>query len=41
MGHSVADTLTPVLTDNWADDRAWTLEAYEARGGYSAWTPPP
>jgi NADH-quinone oxidoreductase subunit F len=32
----VADTLTPVLTDNWADDRAWTLAAYEARGGYSA-----
>jgi NADH-quinone oxidoreductase subunit F len=29
-------TLTPVLTDNWADDRAWTLAAYEARGGYSA-----
>ncbi|MCW2772556.1 MAG: nuoF [Nocardioides sp.] len=32
----MADTLTPVLTDNWADDRAWTLAAYEARGGYSA-----
>ena len=30
------DTLTPVLTDNWGDDRAWTLTAYEARGGYTA-----
>jgi NADH-quinone oxidoreductase subunit F len=29
-------TLTPVLTDNWGDDRAWTLAAYESRGGYSA-----
>ncbi|HKY56861.1 MAG TPA: NADH-quinone oxidoreductase subunit NuoF [Aeromicrobium sp.] len=28
--------LTPVLTRNWADDRAWTREAYEARGGYQA-----
>jgi NADH-quinone oxidoreductase subunit F len=28
--------LTPVLTRNWADDRAWTLAAYEARGGYGA-----
>ena len=28
--------LTPVLTDNWDEDRAWTLEAYEARGGYAA-----
>jgi len=28
--------LTPVLTRNWADDRAWTREAYEARGGYRA-----
>lgn len=32
----MTDTLTPVLTDNWADDRAWTLAAYEARGGYQA-----
>jgi len=31
----VTDTLTPVLTDDWADDRAWTLEAYRTRGGYS------
>ena len=29
-------TLTPVLTDNWGDERAWTLEAYQARGGYQA-----
>ncbi len=28
--------LTPVLSANWADDRAWTLEAYTASGGYSA-----
>ncbi len=30
------DTLTPVLTDNWDQDRAWTLAAYEERGGYGA-----
>ena len=29
-------TLTPVLTDDWDVDRAWTLAAYEARGGYRA-----
>ena len=28
--------LTPVLTRNWADDRAWTRAAYEASGGYQA-----
>ena len=28
--------LTPVLTDNWDQDRAWTCEAYESRGGYAA-----
>ena len=28
--------LTPVLTDNWDQDRAWTCEAYESRGGYDA-----
>ena len=28
------DTLTPVLSDNWDQERAWTLEAYEQRGGY-------
>ncbi len=32
----MADILTPVLTDNWDQDRAWTLAAYEQRGGYSA-----
>jgi len=31
----MTDTLTPVLTDDWADDRAWTLENYRRRGGYS------
>jgi len=30
----VTDTLTPVLTDNWDADRAWTLASYESRGGY-------
>jgi NADH-quinone oxidoreductase subunit F len=28
--------LLPVLTANWGDDRAWTLAAYTARGGYQA-----
>src|SRR3990170_8831147 len=28
--------LTPVLTDNWDADRAWTLAAYEDQGGYVA-----
>jgi NADH-quinone oxidoreductase subunit F len=32
----MADTLTPVLTDNWDQERAWTLAAYEDRGGYGA-----
>jgi len=32
----MADTLTPVLTDNWGDERSWTLQAYEGRGGYGA-----
>ena len=32
----MADTLTPVLTDNWDTERAWTLAAYEERGGYAA-----
>jgi len=32
----MADTLTPVLTDNWDAERAWTLAAYEERGGYAA-----
>jgi NADH-quinone oxidoreductase subunit F len=30
------DTLTPVLSDNWDQERAWTLDAYERRGGYGA-----
>jgi NADH-quinone oxidoreductase subunit F len=29
-------TLTPVLTDNWDQERPWTLQAYEDRGGYGA-----
>ena len=29
-------SLTPVLTDNWDADRAWTLASYEERGGYGA-----
>jgi NADH-quinone oxidoreductase subunit F len=29
-------TLTPVLTDNWDQDRSWTLGAYQDRGGYDA-----
>ncbi|HEX8508541.1 MAG TPA: NADH-quinone oxidoreductase subunit NuoF [Propionibacteriaceae bacterium] len=28
--------LTPVLTANWADERAWQLDSYVARGGYAA-----
>ncbi|MDX6327169.1 MAG: NADH-quinone oxidoreductase subunit, partial [Nocardioidaceae bacterium] len=32
----MVDTLTPVLSDNWDTDRAWTMTAYEDRGGYSA-----
>ncbi len=32
----MTDTLTPVLTDNWDVDRAWTLASYESRGGYAA-----
>jgi NADH-quinone oxidoreductase subunit F len=30
------DPLTPVLTDNWDSERAWTLASYEDRGGYAA-----
>ncbi len=30
------DVLTPVLTRNWGDDRAWKLINYERRGGYAA-----
>ena len=32
----MTDMLTPVLTDNWDADRAWTLASYESRGGYGA-----
>jgi len=32
----VTDTLTPVLTLNWDQDRSWTLAAYEKQGGYLA-----
>jgi NADH-quinone oxidoreductase subunit F len=32
----VTSTLTPVLSDNWDQDRAWTLESYERTGGYDA-----
>ena len=32
-GHGV---LTPVLTANWGDERAWKIGNYERRGGYSA-----
>jgi len=32
----VTDLLTPVLSENWADERAWKLTNYERRGGYQA-----
>ncbi len=32
----MTSTLTPVLTKNWADERSWTLAAYESTGGYAA-----
>lgn len=32
---SSTNVLTPVLTDNWDADRAWTLASYEAQGGYA------
>ncbi len=32
----MTDTLTPVLTANWGDERAWRLTNYERRGGYQA-----
>jgi NADH-quinone oxidoreductase subunit F len=31
---STPSVLTPVLSDNWDQDRCWTLQAYEDRGGY-------
>ena len=30
------DTLTPVLTRRWSEERSWTLETYERTGGYRA-----
>jgi NADH-quinone oxidoreductase subunit F len=32
----VTDMLTPVLTDNWDQERSWTLAAYADRGGYGS-----
>ncbi len=32
----MTDVLTPVLSAGWADERAWTLDAYTDRGGYGA-----
>jgi len=32
----MVDPLTPVLSDNWDADRAWTLASYEQRGGYGS-----
>jgi NADH-quinone oxidoreductase subunit F len=29
-------TLTPVLSDNWDQERPWTMQAYEHGGGYRA-----
>ena len=35
-GVLVTDTLTPVLSANWGNDRAWTIGAYRQSGGYRA-----
>src|SRR3954470_8460739 len=32
----MTDTLTPVLSASWGDERAWKLVNYESRGGYGA-----
>jgi NADH-quinone oxidoreductase subunit F len=32
----VADTLTPVLTADWAEKQSWKLATYERAGGYRA-----
>ncbi len=32
----MTDTLTPVLTADWGNEKSWTLAAYEKTGGYSA-----
>ncbi|SDS90930.1 NADH-quinone oxidoreductase subunit NuoF [Microlunatus soli] len=31
----MTDPITPVLTANWADDRAWKITNFERRGGYA------
>ncbi len=36
MTDQMMGTLTPVLTDNWGDERSWTLAAYTDQGGYAA-----
>ena len=32
----MTDTLTPVLTADWGNERAWTLDEYRRTGGYEA-----
>jgi len=32
----VTDTLTPVLSANWGNERAWTIAGYREAGGYRA-----
>jgi NADH-quinone oxidoreductase subunit F len=32
----MTDLLTPVLSDHWDADKAWTLKTYEKNGGYAA-----
>jgi NADH-quinone oxidoreductase subunit F len=34
----MVDTLTPVLTSDWADEQSWKLATYERHGGYEALT---
>jgi len=34
----MTDLLTPALTADWGNDRAWTLPAYKSAGGYKALT---
>ena len=33
----MTSTLTPVLSDIWDADRSWTLDTYQAHGGYDGW----
>ena len=35
-GNRMPDPLTPVLTANWGDERAWSYANYIRRGGYEA-----